>query len=211
MGYIPRARNSALLLSQALSIGSQHVLGKVDRTITSSLGANERASILRTLSCQDTLKVTSHSLVLTKEITDFATTHTNIPSRHISIGSNMAVQLSYEGLAESHHFIVTLSLGIKVRTTLSPAHGQSSQRVLEDLFESQKLNDRQIDSGMETETSLVWTNSRIVLDTEGTIDLNLALVINPRNTELNGTFWFSQTDHDIHIFRVLLEDRLQRD
>lgn len=38
---------------------------------------------------------------------------------------------------------------------------------------------------MEAEAALVWTEGRVKLDTISTVDLELALVVLPGNTELN--------------------------
>jgi hypothetical protein len=38
---------------------------------------------------------------------------------------------------------------------------------------------------VETETALVWSESGVELDTVSTVDLELALVVLPGNTELN--------------------------
>jgi hypothetical protein len=53
------------------------------------------------------------------------------------------------------------------------------------LLETQELQDRQVDSGVETETTLVWTKSGVELHTVSTVDLDLVLVILPDDTELD--------------------------
>lgn len=40
---------------------------------------------------------------------------------------------------------------------------------------------------METETALVWSESGVELNTVSTVDLELAIVVLPGNTELNNT------------------------
>ena len=61
----------------------------------------------------------------------------------------MLVQLRHKALAESKDFTVALTLRIKVRAPLSPSHRQRGQSVLEDLFEAEELDDREVDRGME--------------------------------------------------------------
>ena len=63
----------------------------------------------------------------------------------------------------------------------------SSQSILEDLLKAQELQDAQIDGGMESETSLVRTESRVELDTIAAVDLWLSLIVLPDDTELDDT------------------------
>lgn len=58
---------------------------------------------------------------------------------------------------------------------------------------------------MESETSLVWTESRVELDTETTVDLDLALVVLPRDTELDDALWDGSNLEGALVFWVLLE------
>ena len=61
----------------------------------------------------------------------------------------------------------------------------SSQSILEDLLETQELEDAQVDCWVEAETTLVWTQSRVELDSVSAVQLELSLVIFPNNTELD--------------------------
>ena len=63
----------------------------------------------------------------------------------------------------------------------------ASQGILEDLLETQKLEDGQVDGRVETKSSLVGTESGVKLDTESTVDLHLALVVLPGDAELDDT------------------------
>jgi len=42
---------------------------------------------------------------------------------------------------------------------------------------------------MESATTLVWSDGRVELDTESTVDADFALIIDPWNTEDDLTFW----------------------
>jgi hypothetical protein len=53
------------------------------------------------------------------------------------------------------------------------------------LLETKELEDRQVDTGVESKTALVGTKSRVELDTETSVDLEVTLVVAPNNTELN--------------------------
>ncbi len=53
----------------------------------------------------------------------------------------MLGKLGHEGLAETHDFIITLALRVKVGTALAAAHRQAGQAVLENLLKSEEFND----------------------------------------------------------------------
>src|SRR5262249_57701769 len=79
--------------------------------------------------------------VLSKEISDPATTHADVAGRHVSIGANVAEQFGHERLAEAHHFCVRFSFRIEVRAALATAHRQTRKRAFKNLFEGEELND----------------------------------------------------------------------
>lgn len=79
--------------------------------------------------------------------------------------------------------------------------------ILENLLEAQELEDAKVDSRVETETSLVRTESRVVLNAEATVDLNLALVVLPDNTELDDTLGNGGDLKCAPVLGVLLEQR----
>jgi hypothetical protein len=64
----------------------------------------------------------------------------------------------------------------------------SSQGILEDLLETQELQDTEIDSRMESQSSLVWAQGGVKLHTVSAVDLDLVLVIFPDDTELDDAF-----------------------
>jgi len=55
------------------------------------------------------------------------------------------------------------------------------------LLETQELQDGEVDAGVKTETTLVRTEGRVELDTVSSVNLELALVVLPRYTELDET------------------------
>jgi len=61
----------------------------------------------------------------------------------------------------------------------------SSEGILEDLLEAEEFKDRQIDSRVESETSLIRTKGGVELNTVSTVELWLSLVILPDDTELD--------------------------
>jgi hypothetical protein len=83
----------------------------------------------------------------------------------------------------------------------------ASQSILEDLLETQELKDGQVDSWVETETALVWTEGRVELDSVTTVDLWLSLVVLPDNAELNDALWDRGNGERLSVLWVLLEER----
>lgn len=59
---------------------------------------------------------------------------------------------------------------------------------------------------METETTLVGTQSRVELDTETAVDLEVALVVLPDDAELEDTLGDGADLEGIAVLRVLLEE-----
>ena len=95
----------------------------------------------------------------------------------------MLCQLGHESLAETHNFPVGLALGVEVGTALAAAHGQCGQAVLEDLLKAQELDYGCVNGGVQSQTALVRTDCGVELYTITSVDLNLAVVVNPGYTE----------------------------
>ena len=93
------------------------------------------------------------------------------------------MQFGHEALAETHDFVIALAFGIEVRSAFAAAHGQRGQRVLEYLFKCQELQNSQRHRRMEAQATLVRADRAIHLDAEAAIDLDLSLIIEPRNAE----------------------------
>lgn len=53
---------------------------------------------------------------------------------------------------------------------------------------------------METKTTLVSTESSIVLYTVTEVNLSLTLIVNPYYTEFEDTIWFNKTFNDLCSF-----------
>jgi predicted RNA-binding protein associated with RNAse of E/G family len=74
------------------------------------------------------------------------------------------------------------------------------------LLETQEFQDGQVDSWVETETSLVWAEGRVELDSVTTVDLWLKVIILPDNTELDDALWDGDDLEGGLVFGVLLEE-----
>ena len=81
------------------------------------------------------------------------------------------------------------------------------ERILEDLLEAQELQDAEVDAGVEAETAFVWTEGGVELDAEAPVHLHLALVVLPRDSELDHAFGDRGDFEGRLILRVLLEER----
>ena len=82
----------------------------------------------------------------------------------------------------------------------------SSQGILEDLLETQELQDAEVDSWVESQTTLVWTKSRVELNTISTVDLQLSLVIFPDNSELDDSLGDGDDLEGNLVFWILLKE-----
>ena len=95
----------------------------------------------------------------------------------------MPVQLGHEALTEPHDLVVGSALGIEIRAALAAADRHPGERVLEGLLEAEELDDAEVDRGMETKPALVRPERGVELDTEATVDVDLAAVVLPRHAE----------------------------
>lgn len=120
--------------------------------------------------------------------------------------TNVLVKLPHESNAELADLVVRLALGVKVGTTLATAHVEASKGILEDLLETQELEDGEVDSRVETETALVGTESRVELHTVALVDLALALVVLPDDAELDDALGDGGNLEGLLVFGVLLEE-----
>ena len=120
-------------------------------------------------------------------------------------------QLGHEGLAEAHDLGVGLALRVEVGAALAAAHRQRGQGVLQDLLETEELDDALVHGRMEAQTALVWTNGGVELHTVATVDLHLAFVVNPGHAELDHALRLDEALQNavLFVFGVLGNDRLE--
>ena len=208
LGDVAGARDGDTLASEGfLSVGNvlDHVLNIVDNTVASGLRADQATTPAVTLASENTLPRVADSLVLAEEVTNLETGDTNITSGNISVGTDVLAQLGHERNAEATDLVVRLALGVEVRTTLATTHVETGQSILEDLLETQELEDGQVHGGVETKTTLVRAKGGVELNTVALVDLNLALIVFPNDTELNNALGDSDNSESLTVLRVLLE------
>jgi hypothetical protein len=139
-------------------------------------------------------------------VSDLEATDTDITGGHISVGTNVSAQLTHERNAEAANLGVRLSLGVEVGTTLTTTHHEAGNGILEDLLEAQELEDRKVDGRVQAETALVGAEGRVELNTVATVDLDVALVVLPDNTELDDALRNGDDLEAFTVLRVLLEE-----
>ena len=141
-------------------------------------------------------------LVHTEHIAHFAAANTDITCWHIDIRTDMAGQFQHEGLAEAHHLGTRLATWREVGTTLGTSHRQGRQAVLERLLECKELEDTEIDTLMEADTSLVRANDIVVLHAVAHVRLYVTLIVHPVYTELIDTVGDTETLDEIHLLEL---------
>lgn len=75
----------------------------------------------------------------------------------------MARKFAHKGIAEAPNFCIRLSLGVEIGSTLSSTHAKTGKSILEYLLETKELEDGKVDGGMESESTLVRSQGRVVL------------------------------------------------
>ena len=120
--------------------------------------------------------------------------------------TDVLVKLPHESNAELADLVVRLALGVEVGTTLATTHVEAGKSILEDLLETQELEDGKVDSGVETETALVGTESRVELHPVTLVDLALALVVLPDNAELDDALGDGGNLEGLLVLGVLLKE-----
>ena len=137
---------------------------------------------------------------MAKHVPNLASSHADVTRRHVGVGTDVARELRHEALAEAHHLVVAFPFGVKIRPALATAHGQGGQRILENLFEPQKLEDAQIHSGVEAQPAFVGSNGAVEFDAESPVGVHVAGVIGPRHAEHDDALGLHDAFEDVGVF-----------
>ena len=123
----------------------------------------------------------------------------------------MPGQLGHEGLAEAHDLGVGPPVRVEVAPALAAADTLGGQSVLEDLLEAEELDDAGVDARVEAQTALVGSQSRVELDPEAALDVDLTRVIDPRDAEDDLALRLDEAleERSLGVGGVLGDDRLQ--
>lgn len=124
----------------------------------------------------------------------------------------MAIQLVHERLAKAHDFIVRLALRIEVAAAFGAADAEASQRVLENLLETEELDDPRVHARVQADAAFVRPQRRIELDPVTLVDLHLPLVVDPRDAEHDLAFRLDDAVDDIVLLvsGILIQQGTQR-
>ena len=101
---------------------------------------------------------------------------------------------------------------IEIAATFCTTDRQCCQRILENLFKTKELENRQINCRMETKTTLIWTKCTIELNSVATVDMRFASIICPSYTEHNLSFRFNNSFEKriCFVFRMCIDNRCDR-
>ncbi len=144
------------------------------------------------------------ALILAEHIANLARADADIASGHVNIGTDMAVELGHEALAEAHHFMIAFALGVEVRAALAAAHRQAGQRVLESLLEREELQDAFGNRGVEANAALIWPNRIVVLHAPAALHANILVIIFPAHAERDDPVRFGDPAQDLVVVIFLL-------
>ena len=175
----------------------QHFLAKVNTPVACGFGANQAPTELQAFASQYTVKLILKSLVLPEQVTDFTSPNANVTRRHVFVRSNMPKQFGHHRLAKTHHLVVAFSLGVEICSSLSAAHRQSGQTVLERLLKAQELQHAQGNSWVKSQAAFIGPNRVIELHTPSSVDANIAFIISPSNTKRQHAVRFSHSFKDL--------------
>ena len=210
--YVTGTGNNNCLSFEGSSVCFQNFVSVVAKSIAGSLCTDKGSACADFLSCQNACELICKTFVLSKEVTNFTSTNTDITSRYVCISANVTEKLCHKALAECHNFTVRFALRIEVGTTFTAAHRKGSKAVLEDLLESEELQYGKVYTRMEAKTALVRSDCGVELYAVTSVNLYFAVVINPRYAEHNNALRLNKTLDNcvLFIFRMFLNDGLER-
>ena len=171
-----------LALQRIARVG-EHLPDEIDGAEPGRLGPHERAAEGHALAGQHARILPGQLAVHAVQVADLASSDADVAGRHVGLGAYVTPQLGHEGLAETHDLRIGLAARVEVRASLGAAHRQHRQRVLENLFEAQKLQNAQVDARVEPQASLVRPERVVELDAVADVDLNVSPVVDPRDLE----------------------------
>ncbi len=209
---LPLPETRQVLPFERLAAGAEHLGREVDRAVAGRLGTNEAAAPVQTLAGQHARELVPDPLVLAEHETDLAAADADVARRHVGVRADVTEELGHEALTELHDFVVALALRVEVGTALAAAHRERRQAVLEHLLEGQELQDAEVDARVEPEAALVGADGAVHLDAETAVDLDVALVIEPRHAEHDDALGLHDPLEDVGlaVLGALLDDRPDR-
>src|SRR5690606_23283131 len=103
------------------------------------------------------------------------------------------------------------ALGVEVRSTLAAADRQPGEGVLEDLLETEELDDAEVHRRVEPQATLERAERGVELDAEATVDVDVALVVGPRHAEHQLALRLAEAldDRVLRVLRSRRDDRVE--
>ena len=88
---------------------------------------------------------------------------------------------------------------------LKPEGLTAGQCILEDLLKPEELEDGEVNARVEPQAAFVRSQCRIELNAEATVDLAVAMIVFPGDTELDDSFGDGSNSEGLSVLWVLLE------
>ncbi len=197
MATFPAPETDHVLALDRLVDALQHVLQEVDGAVAGRLGTDQAATELEALPGEHAREMVRDALVLAEHEADLAGADSDVAGRHVDVGADVAVQLGHERLAESHHLVVGLALGVEVGAALRTTHRQTRQTVLERLLEGEELQHALGHRRVEPESALVRPDRVVVLHSPAALHADVAVVVLPADPEADDTIGLGDAPEDL--------------
>ena len=192
-GYIAESADGHALAPDVDTFVGQHFTHKIEPAIAGGLGAHQRTAEFKPFSGEHTAPIPRKFLILPEKVAHFSRPHTDITGRNVDFRTDIAIKLVHESLTETHDFGIALASWRKIGTSLTSSHGQCGQRIFERLLKTEELQYGKIYGSMETQSALIRADGTVELYPVTQVDLNLSLVVHPRNSEHNDAFRLHQS------------------
>ena len=171
---------------------------EIAEAIACCLRAGKRTTESETFSGQNAaFKAINNTFVLTVHIRDLTCADSDISRGSVRELADVPVEFRHKTLTETHDLSIGFTLRIKVAAAFAAAHRERGQAVLDGLLEGEKLHDAEVDAGMEAYATFVGADGAVHLDTETAVDLDLAAVVHPGDTENDHALGLDDTLHDL--------------
>lgn len=117
--HITQTKNHYTFTFKQLTSHLKHLINKIYFPIPNNLKTNQKSPPTQSFSNQNSLKTINQFTILTKKITNFTTTHTNITNQYIFIKTNITIKFTHKHLTKTHNLIIQFTFKIKIRPTLT--------------------------------------------------------------------------------------------
>jgi hypothetical protein len=186
-----------------------HVEDEIDHPVACRFRADEASTPMQSFPSQYAHELVPQLLIRPKHISNLPRARPNISGRDIGIRTNMPLQLCHERIAEPPNLTVRFAFGVKVGSALAAAHAQAGECILEGLLETEELEDRQVHGGVQAQSAFVRPQRRVELNAVPDVDVRVAGVIFPDDTELEDALRYLDDVERLFVFRFGGEEGAQ--